>query len=237
MRPFPVALRPDAAFTGDRHMQRFLPIAGLLLLAPLSLLAQDAGQHRAAVDANHDGVIERSEAAANPRMARAFERLDRNHDGRLTADERPMHRGGMHAGKRGHGGIERFDADHDGRISRAEFDAGRARREARMQRRPAREGQWQRKPLDFAAIDANRDGFIVRGELRAYHERMRPQREAERKARFDARFREADLNRDGKLGRAEVQEKMPRLAERFAWMDENHDGFLSRAELQPPHGR
>jgi Ca2+-binding EF-hand superfamily protein len=218
-------------------MQRFLPIAGLLLLAPLSLLAQDAGQRRAAVDANHDSVIERSEAAASPRFAQAFERLDRNHDGRLTADERPMHRGGMHAGKRGHGGIERFDADHDGRISRAEFDAGRARRETRMQQRPAPAGQSQRKPLDFAAIDANRDGFIGRSELRAYHERMRPQREAEHKARFDAKFREADLNHDGKLGRVEVQEKMPRLADRFAWMDENRDGFLSRAELQPRHGR
>lgn len=217
-------------------MQRFLPIAGLLLLAPLSLLAQDAVQRKAVVDANHDGVIERSEAAAQPRLAQAFERLDRNHDGRITADERRM-RHGMHAGKRGHGGLERLDADHDGRISRAEFDAGRARREARMQQRPARESQSQRRPLDFAAIDANRDGFIVRSELRAYHERMRPQREAERTARFDAKFREADLNRDGKLGRVEVQEKMPRLADRFAWMDENHDGFLSRAELQPPHGR
>lgn len=217
-------------------MQRFLPIAGLLLLAPLSLLAQDAVQRKAVVDANHDGVIERSEAAAQPRLAQAFERLDRNHDGRITADERRM-RHGMHAGKRGHGGLERLDADHDGRISRAEFDAGRARREARMQQRPARESQSQRRPLDFAAIDANRDGFIVRSELRAYHERMRPQREAERTARFDAKFREADLNRDGKLGRVEVQEKMPRLANRFAWMDENHDGFLSRAELQPPHGR
>ena len=57
--------------------------------------------------------------------------------------------------------------------------------------------------------------------MRAYHERMRPQREAERNARFDARFTEADLNRDGKLGRVEVQEKMPRMADRFAWIDDN----------------
>ena len=144
-----------------------------------------------------------------------------------------MHRG-MH---RDHGGIERLDADHDGRISRAEFDAGHAQRETRMQQRPARAGQSQRKALDFTAVDANRDGYIVRSELRTYHERMRPQREAERKARFDAKFREADLNHDGKLGRVEVQDKMPRLADRFAWTDENHDGFLSRVEMQSPHGR
>ena len=36
----------------------------------------------------------------------------------------------------------------------------------------------------------------------------------------------------GKLGRAEVSEKMPRLADRFAWLDDNRDGFLTRAELQ-----
>ena len=216
-------------------MQRLLPLAGLLLLAPLSVFAQHAGQHKA-VDANHDGIIERSEAAANPRLAQAFERLDRNHDGRLTAEERPMHRG-MRGAHRGHGGIERFDADHDGRISRAEFDTGRVQRETRMQQRPARAGQSQRKALDFTAVDANRDGYIVRSELRTYHERMRPQREAERKARFEAKFREADLNRDGRLGRVEVQEKMPRLAERFAWMDENRDGFLSRAEMQAEHAR
>lgn len=218
-------------------MQRFLPLAGLLLLAPFSLLAQDHAQRRAAIDTNRDGVIERSEAAANPRMARAFDRIDRNHDGHLTADERPLHRGGRHGKHGGHGGIERLDADKDGRISRAEFDAGRAQRDARMAGQPARAGKAQRKPMDFAGIDANRDGYLVRNELRAYHERMRPQREAERKARFEAKFREADLNRDGRLGRVEVQEKMPRLAERFAWMDENRDGFLSRAEMQAEHAR
>ena len=139
-----------------------------------------------------------------------------------------------------HGGIERFDTDQDGRISRAEFDKARAERDARMAQHPDRAehaGKKQHAPLDFDALDANRDGYIVRSEVAAYHERMRPQREAERKARFDAKFRAADLNRDGKLGRVEVQEKMPRLADRFTWMDENHDGFLSRAELQPPHGR
>ena len=112
------------------------------------------------------------------------------------------------------GGLERMDTDQDGRISRAEFDAGQARK------------------LDFAAVDANKDGFLVRSELRAYHEAMRPQREAERAKRFDERFAAADLNRDGKLSRVEVDEKMPRMKDRFAWIDENRDGFISRGELQ-----
>jgi Ca2+-binding EF-hand superfamily protein len=147
-----------------------------------------------------------------------------------------MHKGGMHRG----GGIERLDTDKDGRISRAEFDAGRAQREARMAQDPERQARMQEhmqdhKPADFTAMDANRDGYLVASELRAYHERMRPQREAERTARFNKRFAQADLNRDGKLGRVEVQEKMPRLADRFAWLDENRDGFLSKAELEAAH--
>ena len=55
--------------------------------------------------------------------------------------------------------------------------------------------------------------------------------------RLEGKFAEADLNKDGKLSRIEVDEKMPRLAKRFAWMDDNRDGFLSRAELQPPTRR
>lgn len=204
-------------------MRRLLPFAGLLL-APLALLAQQR-----VLDANHDGAIDRAEAAAHPRMAQAFDHLDRDHDGRITASERPQHKG-----KRGHRGIERLDADHDGRISRAEFDAAHARRAAHPQ--PGRADARKHAAMDFAAVDANRDGYLVRTELRAWHERLRPQREAERKARFETRFRDADLNRDGKLGRVEVQEKLPRLAERFAWMDDNRDGFLSREELRPSRG-
>ena len=90
---------------------------------------------------------------------------------------------------------------------------------------------------EFTAIDANRDGFIVGSELRAYHERMRPQREAMRAQHREETFAAADINGDGKLGRVEVDEKLPRLKDRFAWLDENRDGFLSRAERQASHGR
>lgn len=125
----------------------------------------------------------------------------------------------LHANERGHGhgghGLEAMDTDNDGRISRAEYDAA-----AKTHR------------LDFAAVDANKDGYVVRSELRAYHEKMRPQREAERAKRFDEKFAAADLNRDGKLSRVEVDEAMPRMKDRFAWIDENRDGFVSRAELQ-----
>ena len=125
-------------------------------------------------------------------------------------------------GKHGFGkharGIAGLDADADGRISRDEA-AGRGRMSGMLLK-------------NFDAIDANRDGHIVRTELRAWHERQKPLREAERAKRFEQRFVAADLNRDGKLSKVEVAEKMPRMAKGFAWMDDNRDGFLSRAELR-----
>ena len=179
---------------------------GALLLAPLSLplLAQTTAPAAQTVATGHSG---------QPGHAKAGQH-------------------GKHRGMRHHGGLERLDTDNDGRISRSEFAIGQAAMAKRKAAHPQRAGKPQRAPLDFAAIDSNRDGYLVRTELRAHHERMRPQHEAARKARFDAKFAEADLNRDGKLSRVEVGEKMPRMADRFAWMDDNRDGFLSQAELQ-----
>ncbi|MBJ6978699.1 MULTISPECIES: EF-hand domain-containing protein [unclassified Luteimonas] len=156
------------------------------------------------------------------------------------------------------GGVERMDADGDGRVSRAEFDAAKAARDearqahaARMAERRAAPGtaaadapprmrdgypdgprMGRRAAVDFDAIDANRDGFIVRTEVAAHQERTRAQRRAEGGKRLAEAFAAADLNRDGKLSRVEVDEKMPRLSKRFAWMDDNRDGVLSRAELE-----
>lgn len=183
--------------------------------------AGDAQRPRAKIDANDDGAITREEAAKFPRLAERFDELDKNRDGKLDASERPQRRGGREHGGRhgGAGGAARLDTDGDGRIS------------------PAEAAKSPRLAENFAAIDANKDGYIVRGELRGYFERERPKREAERAKRFDDKFAAADLNRDGKLSKIEVQEKMPRLAAQFAFLDENRDGFLGKDELKPDHRR
>ncbi|HVR80962.1 MAG TPA: EF-hand domain-containing protein [Luteimonas sp.] len=199
-------------------MNRIALLTLALAAAAISAVAvaqqANAPTHHTRVDANSDGVIDRAEAAAHPRLGARFDQLDKNHDGRLAADERPQ-RHGRRGGPHGSGGIAGLDANGDGRIGRDEM-VGKEKLVAK-----------------FAEIDANHDGYLVRSELRAHHERMRPQRKAEHVKRSDQHFTTADLNRDGKLSRVEVNEKMPRLAKSFAWMDENRDGFLSREELRP----
>ncbi|KRB06829.1 hypothetical protein [Lysobacter sp. Root690] len=193
-------------------------LAGAAIAAPQTDTAAPQRQ-RIKLDANNDGVITREEASKLPRLAENFDKLDKNHDGKLDASERPQRRGGREHGGRGghggHGGPAALDTDGDGRISQAEA------------------AKSPRLGDKFAQIDRNRDGYIVRSELHAYFESERPKREAERAKRFDEKFAAADLNHDGKLSKIEVDEKMPRLAKSFAFLDENRDGFLTKADLKP----
>ena len=194
-------------------------VAGLATAAP-----QDAAGHasvRAALDLDHDGAIDRGEAASHPRLARHFDRLDRDGDGMLEKSERTRHKGRRHRGHhdhRGDGAAIRLDADGDGRISTIE----------------AAKSAWGKR---FGEVDRNRDGYLVRSELAVAAERRRSEFAVKRKQRFDARFAAADGNRDGRLSRAEVEAKWPRRTRSFNWLDENRDGQLERADLMPRRSR
>ncbi|EGD10620.1 putative calcium-binding protein [Xanthomonas vesicatoria ATCC 35937] len=127
------------------------------------------------LDSNHDGVIDRSEAAADPKLAAQFDRLDTNKDGKLSRDERPRHRG---PGREGRGDwMAKFDTNKDGRISREEAKADpkfaarfeqmdvnkdgfvdRADRELRMQ---------QHRDAWFAKADTDKDGKLSKAEFDA----------------------------------------------------------------------
>lgn len=50
--------------------------------------------------------------------------------------------------------------------------------------------------------------------------------------RFDQVFHALDVDRSGKLSRAEVEQQAPALAENFDQIDANHDGGLSKAEIR-----
>ncbi len=134
------------------------------------------------MDANNDGVIDRQEAAAHPRLAQRFDELDKNKDGKLSRDELPAprhgmrdgrHHGGMHGGRDGRGGggfMRGMDTDNDGRISAAEYRA------------------------HFDRLDVNKDGYIDQAD--------RVARAEQRRAEW---FAKADTDKDGKLSQAELE--------------------------------
>ncbi|WP_028918175.1 EF-hand domain-containing protein [Pseudoxanthomonas sp. J35] len=150
--------------------------------------AAPAKAERKALDANGDGVVDRSEAAAFPRLAARFDELDRDQDGKLQTGELPRHGKGHH-GRFGHGpndGFMALDADKDGRISKAEAAA-----KPRFAER-------------FAKLDVNGDGFLDKAD-----------HELAMKKRNDAWFTEADTDKDGKLSKAEFDAAHARrMAER-----------------------
>ena len=170
----------------------------LVAAAPQS--APAAPPARMKLDANGDGVVDRAEAAKFPRLAERFDQLDRNKDGRITADERPARADGEKRRVRkivikrdgmGGMGMRRLDADKDGRISRAEADKA------------------PRMAEHFARMDANKDGFLDRAD-----------REAKMRERRDQWFAQADGNRDGQISRAEFDAAhAKRMAERQKRME------------------
>lgn len=166
------------------HRKPLILLAVLLAtsVAGLAVAASPAGQAQPAprLDTNGDGVIDRQEAAANPRLSQRFDELDKNKDGKLSRDEMPAPRHGGRNGHR-HGGmhgprdgsamlLRRMDTNHDGRVSAAEYRAY------------------------FDQLDVNKDGFIDQADRQA--------RAEQRRAEW---FAKADTDKDGKLSPAELE--------------------------------
>ena len=186
----------------------------LPLVAALTLLLGAAAVHAGApvggapggerqkIDANGDGVIDRTEAAAHPRLAERFDALDKNHDGKIDASERPQRgQGGRHGG-----GMAKLDANGDGVIDRTEAAAN------------------PRFAEHFDTLDKNRDGRIDASE--------RPQRgQGGKGGRDGAGMARLDINGDGMITLEEAASHQ-RLLEKFEQIDTNADASLSREELQ-----
>ena len=104
-----------------------VPSAGACLLAPLLAMAQvtATGEYLARMDADQDGRIALAEYQAW--MGYAFERMDANRDGLLTADELPGGRGNTVSLAEHRESLaamfRRQDADRDGFLNAQELAA------------------------------------------------------------------------------------------------------------------
>ena len=190
------------------------PMKTLPLVAALAIALAAAAVHaappagaqgtRAKIDANGDGVIDRSEAAAHPRLAERFDQLDKNRDGKIDASERPQRGQG---GRQG-GGMAKIDTNGDGMIDRSEAAA-----HPRLAER-------------FDQLDKNRDGRIDASE--------RPQRGQggrQGDGRHGGGMAKLDANGDGAISLDEAAGHQ-RLLDKFEMIDTNADASLSRVELQ-----
>jgi Ca2+-binding EF-hand superfamily protein len=233
-----------------RGATRISLLAAAMLLAGTALAAPQAATDKAAIgktaadktgterhrerpmlklEANGDGVIDRAEAAAHPRLAEKFDQLDRNGDGKLERGE--FRRGHGERGERNHKGHKRQDAQHGGF---ARFIALDTDGDGRISKLEAASSPLAAR---FAQIDRNHDGYLVRSELQADREQRRAEFAAKRAEQFEQKFKQADSNQDGRLSRAEFEAAWPQRAKLFAFLDEDRDGYLNRADLAPQHKR
>lgn len=118
------------------------------------------GDHLAKLDKDGDGAISREEAASSKYLAKRFDEIDTNKDGKIDRNEMKAHHEAMMA-KRREMMAERFrkaDRDGDGALSLAE----------------AQDAKMKPIVVHFVDIDANHDGKVTPDEIRGWMQAHRP---------------------------------------------------------------
>jgi len=175
------------------------------------------------LDINQDGRISPAEVASRPQLAKAFTSMDLNHDGSITNSEVQtlwQQRIAASNAQQRTARLQRFDkadANKDGKLTLAEAKAGMPQIAA-----------------TFTALDTGKAGYLTKDQVAAAGQLFTRIEIGQWRQRNAKAFAALDTNKDGKLSRAELEAKMPRLAKSFAFLDENHDGSLSSAEFTLP---
>ena len=189
-----------------QHLAAVLMLAAAPLVAQNTALAQRQATSRfPGIDANGDGVIQRSEWRGSPR---SFDVHDWNGDGVLSGNEvrpgaqRPQPEFDDYSGDSyvfsdwSQNRFNSLDRNRDGRISRTE---------------------WPYGVEEFFRADRDRDGILSQAEFGG--------------SDFDDdrgdRFEYLDTNNDGRIERGEWHAS----AQAFNWLDRDNNGVISRQEM------
>lgn len=93
---------PKRGFSQKRAVRNFMMVSALYLSVPTLEAARPVALKGIAfsqIDLNHNGYIERSEAASRPEFAALLQSADTDHDGRLSEAEFKAAQGAMKPGK------------------------------------------------------------------------------------------------------------------------------------------
>lgn len=119
-------------------------------------------------DKDKDGRISKAEAAADPKMAERFAKMDANNDGYIDRGDREVR-----MRERKQAWFASVDANKDGKLSKAEMDTSAEKRRAEFQQK-----SQARSAERFKQMDKNGDGSISREEMEAapqHRMHMQPQ--------------------------------------------------------------
>jgi len=190
--------------------------------APSTPQALDRGarlqQQMQILDKDGDGAISREEASGHKFLAKQFDQIDANKDGKLAAEELQSFRANKRAkhAARFEEQFKEADKNGDGVLTKPEAESSNLRGLAKH----------------FDQIDANHDGQLTKQELQAAFSNIHNQR-ARHGMRFEERFKAADKDGDGALTKEEAKAaKLNRIVQGFDQIDANRDGKVTLDELR-----
>ncbi|MGJ8537640.1 MAG: hypothetical protein ACSHW2_10840 [Parasphingopyxis sp.] len=216
-------------------MDRSLAIglASFALTASLLAIPAIANHHTDGQVAGPHASGSMTRAQMESRLADRFAAADRNGDGSIDRSEAAAAHAARRAERQSRR-FERLDADGDGEISLAERDAARA---SRFERRRIRRE-------DMIVENRNMRGRVSPEQLAQLQPGAAPvaadeDRPADRYARRNAAWANADADGNGALSRSEFEalssarheRRAARRAGRFDRMDSDNDGLVSLSEM------